>query len=391
MKPISGLRVLDLSEGIPYIGSMFADYGAELIKVERPGVGDPIRKRGAQDGHQDGPYTDYYMRGKKSLTVDYKKEKGSEVIKRLAEKVDMIVFSQTEEQLKEYGLGYEDLKEVNSKIVYGLLTPYGEDGPWKDHPDYDMLILAKTGLLEKTGHPEKPTKFGIPLGYIYASWHLTAAMLAAKLKADDTGEGMKVSVSTWQTIMQLDDTFAQVLQGLNSLPERIGNGFPTTNPTDTFKCKDGWFALSMAGDIQWANFVREAGKEDVWGEGTIYEHDPARSMKHYFGDLDQQLKDFFKTLTIDEADEICRRAVVPGGPANTIEELVDDEQVKDRNMFINHHGATQVGIPAKFVGQDSDEDILKASELGADNKELLNEIGLEDNDLEELSSEGIIK
>ena len=123
------------------------------------------------------------------------------------------------------------------------------------------------------------------------------------------------------------------MQGLNVLPRRLGNGFPTTNPTDTFHCKDGWFALSIGSDKQWLDFAREAGRDD-WGEGSVYAHDPDRSMKHYFGELDQQLKDYFATISIDEADQICRRAMVPGGPCNTVEELMKDEQVADRGMMI---------------------------------------------------------
>ena len=93
------------------------------------------------------------------------------------------------------------------------------------------------------GFPERPTKFGFPLAYIYASWHLTAGMMAAYLKAEESGEGSKVSVSSWHTMMELDDTFAECMQGLNVLPRRLGNGFPTTNPTDTFHCKDSGLTL----------------------------------------------------------------------------------------------------------------------------------------------------
>ena len=166
MKPIEGLRVLDLTDGIPYIGSMLADYGAELIKVEKPGLGDSIRQRGALDKENQKLYWKFYMRAKKSITIDYKKEAGAEIIKKLAATSDMIVFNEKEEDLEKLGLGYADLKEVNPKIIYGLLTPCGEEGPWKDYPDYDLIVMARSGLLEKTENPEKPTKFGLPQGYI---------------------------------------------------------------------------------------------------------------------------------------------------------------------------------------------------------------------------------
>ena len=391
MKPLASLKVLDLTIGNPYIGSMFSDYGAEVIKIEAPGAGDPIRRRGAAPGAAEGPYSSYYMRGKKSAAIDYTKPEGAEIIRKLAAGADMIAFNTAEEKNAAYGLSYEDLKAVNPKIVYGVLTPFGEDGPWKDIPDYDLLVMAKSALMEKTGLPEKPTKFGFPFGYIYASWHLTAGMLAACLHAEDTGEGMKVSCSAWQTVMEVDDTFAECFQALNTLPKRIGNGFPTTNPTDTFKCKNGWFSLSIGSDKQWLDFVHEAGMDDKWGEGTVYAHDPERSMDHYFGELDKQLWDYFATITIEEADMICRRAMVPGGPCNTVPELMTDEQVKARNMLIDVGGVTQVGIPAKFLRDNAEDDRIEpAHAAGADTEACLEAAGIDGDRLAQLRADGII-
>lgn len=375
MKPLETITVLDLTEGNPYIGSVFADYGATVLKVERPQGGDSIRRRGSIAVNEEGSYSRYYLRGKKSMAIDYSTEAGQEIIRRLAGKCDMVVTNSKEDELKKLGLGYEDLKEVNPKLVYGTLTPFGNEGPWADCPDYDLIVMAKCGLLEKTGFPEKPTKFGFPLAYIYASWHLTAGMMAAYLDSLETGKGTKVDVSSWHTMMELDDTFAECLQGLNVLPRRLGNGFPTTNPTDTFKCKDGWFALSIGSDKQWLDFAREAGRDD-WGENSVYAHDPVRSMEHYFGELDKQLVDYFATITINEADQICRRAMVPGGPCNTVAELMKDEQVAERGMMITVGGETQVGVPAKFSSTTELDDIEAGHELGADTDAVLVEIGL---------------
>ena len=375
MKPLEAVSVLDLTEGNPYIGSVFADYGATVLKVEKPQGGDDIRRRGGTP-EEEGPYAQYYLRGKKSIAIDYTTADGQEIVRKLAAKCDMVAVNKQEDYMERLGLGYENLKAVNPKFIYGVLTPFGKEGPWKDCPDYDLIVMAKCGLLEKTGFPERPTKFGFPLAYIYASWHLTAGMMAAYLKAEESGEGSKVSVSSWHTMMELDDTFAECMQGLNVLPRRLGNGFPTTNPTDTFHCKDGWFALSIGSDKQWLDFAREAGRDD-WGEGSVYAHDPDRSMKHYFGELVQQLKDYFATISIDEADQICRRAMVPGGPCNTVEELMKDEQVADRGMMITVGGETQIGIPAKFSGADDLDNIEPGHVLGADTQAVLTEYGVE--------------
>lgn len=396
MKPLSSLKVLDLTDGNPYAGSMFADYGAAVLKVESPHGGDSIRRRGGKDG-EEGIYQAFYNRGKQSMALDLKKTAGQEVLKRLVPQFDMLVANQPEEELKKLGLGFEELKAVNPRLVYGILTPYGETGPWKDMPDYDLLVNSRSGLQEKTGFPERPTKFGFPLAYIYSSWHLSAGMLAAYLKAQETGEGMKVSVSVWHTMVSLDDTFVEGLLGMNALPKRIGNGFPTTNPTDTFRCKDGWFSLSIGSDAQWISFAECAGKE-VWAKDPRYAHDPARSMENYFGDLDQQLRDYFSTITIEEADMICREAMVPGGPCNTFRELANDPQVKDREMLIHVEdpkaGDTlQIGLAAKFTGgpeDKGDNTVAPAPALGAHTEEYLKGLGISREKMEHMHAEGII-
>ncbi|MCI9484270.1 MAG: CoA transferase [Clostridiaceae bacterium] len=375
MKPLTSLKVLDLTSGSPYLGSMFADYGAEVLKIEPP-EGDPMRRRGAGEGQGESPYYAYYGRNKKSMTLDLSRPKGQEIVRRLLPQFDMLAANLSEEVLSAWGLGYEEVHAINPKLVYGILTPFGEEGPWKDLPDYDLLVMARSGLLEKTGFPEKPTKFGFPLSSFYSSWELAAGMLAAYLRAQESGEGCKVSTSAWHTIVSLDDTFAECLQGLNTLPKRLGNGFPTTNPTDTFRCKNGWFALSIGSDDQWLSFARTAGK-DVWAEDPRYAHDPARSMENYFGDLDQQLRDYFAEITIEEADRICREAMVPGGPCNTVRELAEgNEQVEAREMLLRVGGGLQLGMPAKFLrDNEHDNDVAPAAALGADTDGVLAQLG----------------
>ena len=307
----------------------------------------------------------------------------------------MLVVNRPESEMARLGLDYNTLSAVNPALVYGVLTPFGEEGPWKDLPDYDLLVMACTGLLEKTGMPDKPTRIGSPLSYYYGSWHLTAGMLAAYLDACKTGQGRKVSCSCWQAICSIDDTYVQGLQGMNTLPKRIGNGFPTTNPTDTFRCKNGWFALSIGSDAQWLAFAEGAGRPD-WGEGTVYAHDPDRSMKHYFGDLDQQLRDYFLTITIEEADQICRQAMVPGGPCNTVKELMSDEQVAARHMLLSVNDPVlgtvqQLGKPAKFLrDNEGDDEVTPAPALGADTEAVLKSLELPPEQIEQLRSSGVI-
>ena len=395
MKPLQSLKVLDLTNGNPYAGSMLADYGAEVLKIEMPATGDSIRLRGAKPGEAEGIYSSFFNRCKRSMTLDITKSAGQEILHRLVSLYDMLIVNRPESELIPLRLGYEELRRLNSKLVYGVLTPFGEEGPWKDLPDYDLLIMARSGLLEKTGMPDKPTRIGSPLSYYYGSWELTAGMLAAYLDAQKSGYGRKVSCSCWQAICAMDDTYAQGLQGLNSLPKRIGNGFPTTNPTDTFQCKNGWFAISIGSDAQWLAFAAGAKRGD-WGEGTKYAHDPDRSMKHYFGDLDQQLREYFLTITIEEADNICREAMVPGGPCNTVKELMNDEQVAAREMLLEVDDPAlgrvkQLGKAAKFLrDNERDNEITPAPALGADTDVVLNALSLTKDEIQSLYADGIV-
>ncbi len=396
MKPLASLKILDLTDGNPYPGSLFADYGAEVLKIEPPGRGDSIRRRGAGADGADGPYAPYYNRGKKSLTLDLGQQAGQELLRRLVPGFDMLVANVPEKRLEPLGLGYEALKALNPRLIYGVLTPFGEEGPWKDLPDYDLLVMARTGLLEKTGMPDKPTRIGPPLAYYYGAWHLTAGMMAAYLDAQESGEGRKVSVSSWQAICSVDDTYVQGLQGLNVLPKRIGNGFPTTNPTDTFQCKNGWFALSIGSDAQWLAFAAGAGRAD-WGEGTVYAHDPDRSMKHYFGELDGQLRDYFRSITIEEADRICQEAMVPGGPCNTVGELMGDAQVAARRMLLEAEDPVlgrhkQLGRPAKFLdgAQDDAEAPAPAPALGQHTDQVLAGLGVGEREIADLRRQGVV-
>ena len=373
MNPIAGMRVLDLTDGNGYPTVILADYGAEVVKVEKPGVGDSNRRLGPQkDG--EGIFQTYYNRGKKSITLDITTAEGQQLLRELVKHFDVLVENFPPETMESYGLGYEELEKIQPKLIYGSLTGWGKKGPLKDYPAIDLLVQAKTGFMSFTGLPEKPTRIGFPISVFYAANYLAAGIVAAYDYADQTGIGQKVEVNLWECLMSVHDDKLVTHFIANEPIQRIGNSFPTVNPQDTFRCKDGWFALSVGTDKHWADLCREMGWDDL-GAVERYKHDPDRSMKYYWGDLELEMKKHYAEATLEEADMACRRAMVPGGPVNTIKELLTDEQVAVHNMLIEvddkRFGKTmQIGRNKKFGDVSEEPPIQGSCALGEHNDEI---------------------
>ena len=395
MNPLVGMKVLDLTDGNGYVTVMLADYGAEVVKIERPGVGDSNRKLGPQkDG--EGIYQPYYNRGKKSVTLDLEQPEGREILRKMVPNFDVVVENMPLGKMESLGLGYEELEKLNPKLVYGSITGWGTKGPWKDYPAVDLLVQAKTGFISFTGFPEKPSVIGYPVAVFYAANYLAAGIVAACTYAEETGIGQKVEVSLWESLLSVHEDKLLTHFIVNDSIKRIGNSYPTVQPTETYKCKDGWFSLSVGTDKHWADLCREMGWNDL-AEVERYKYDPDRSMKYYWGDLEVELKKRYAEVTLEEADMGCRRAMVPGGPVNTIKELLVDEQVAVHKMLLEvddprYGKILQLGKNKKYHQDNEHDDELKpAPTLGQNNDEIfIGLLGMSEAELSALKAKNVI-
>jgi formyl-CoA transferase len=264
MGPLQGIRVLDLSRAMagPYCTMMLGDLGAEVIKLERPVSGDESRGWGPPFiGKTDGSYpgeSAYYLsvnRNKRSVTINLKSDEGLEIILRLVALCDVFVENFRTGTLDKLGLGYEDLKVINSKLVYCSISGYGRTGPFADRPGYDVIIQAEGGMMSITGPIEgPPSRVGVPIVDITTGMFAATSILAALRSRDQTNEGQHIDLSLFDTQTALLTNVASNYLVGGAGRQRTGNAHPNLAPYEAFQADDGWLVIGVANERKWQIF-----------------------------------------------------------------------------------------------------------------------------------------
>ncbi len=318
---------------MPYCSMMLGDLGAEIVRVERPGVGDETRHWGPP---WVGELSAYYLctnRNKKGITVDLKKKEGQEIIRRLAERSDILLENFLPGDLAKMNLGYEDIKALNPKIIYASVTGYGQSGPYRDQPGFDFILQAQGGLMSIIGEEEgPPMKVGVAIVDITAGLFACSAILAALHYREKTGVGQHIDMAL------LDAQVAWLAnQGSNYLvsgkvPRRMGNAHPNIVPYETFAAKDGiYIALGVGNDNQWRKFCKLAGIEPLTDD-PLYATNPKRVENRK--KLVPLLQEVFLRKDSGEWLKLLSEAEIPVGPINTIDRVFADPQVLARQMLV---------------------------------------------------------
>jgi crotonobetainyl-CoA:carnitine CoA-transferase CaiB-like acyl-CoA transferase len=340
-QPLDHIRVLDMSRILagPWCGQTFADLGAEVIKIERPGVGDDTRSWGPPFmTDRDGNDTDeaaYFLsanRGKKSVTVDITKPAGQDLIRLLVVECDVLLENYKVGGLKKYGLDYESLIKVNPRLVYCSITGFGQTGPYSPRAGYDFLIQAMGGLMSVTGEAEDkpgggPQKIGVALSDILTGLYTTIGALSALAYRDKTGRGQHVDMGL------LDVTIAAMAnQAMNYLvtgkaPTMMGNAHPNIVPYEAYRASDHYIILATGNDGQYQRFCDVAGRADLAEDARFATN---RDRVENRGVLGPILRDIIaaqsRAFWLAELEKVG----VPCGPINNLEQVFDDPHVQAR-------------------------------------------------------------
>ena len=348
-KPLSDVTVLDLSRVLagPYCTMMLGDLGAEVIKVERPKVGDETRQWGPPEAGGEAAYYLFVNRNKRSLTVNLKISEGQKIIRELARISDVVIENYKVDTLKKMGLGYDDLKKMNPGLIYCSITGFGQNGPYKDKPGYDFIIQGMGGVMSFTGDPDgPPMKVGVAIADITAGLFACSSILAALRHREKTGKGQYIDISL------LDSTVAWLANvGSNYLiseemPIRYGNGHPNIVPYEPFKTKDNtYLALAVGNDRQWQKFCGLAGLDDL-ASAPRFATNPQRVRNRKA--LIPMIEDIMLGRPGEEWLMELDNLQIPCGPINTLDKVFSDPQVLEREMVaaVPHPTANTVKMVA---------------------------------------------
>lgn len=393
MGALSDIKVLDLTRVLagPYATMVLADLGAEIIKIEQPEKGDDSRAYGPYKNGESA----YFMslnRNKESITLNLKTPEGKEILKELVKKVDVLVENFRPGTMEKLGLGYEVLKEINSRLIYASSTGYGQTGPYSQRPAYDAVVQAMGGIMSITGQADGvPTRVGTSIGDIAAGLFCAIGILAALQERARSGLGQMVDVAMLDCQVAILENAISRYEFTGEIPRPIGNRHPSIVPFETFNTLSDPIMVAAGNDRLWATLCELMELEIACD--PRYATNPQRN-EHY-AELRPILAEKFMTKTAEEWQPMFDKAGIPSGPINTVDRVVKNEQVVAREMILEvEHpvaGTTRVpGIPIK-LSRTPGEIRMAAPVLGADTEKLLNQyLGLTSDQVAELREKQVI-
>jgi crotonobetainyl-CoA:carnitine CoA-transferase CaiB-like acyl-CoA transferase len=402
--PLSHIRVLDLSRVLagPWAGQILADLGADVIKVERPGLGDDTRSWGppflkARDGSEAG--AGYFLaanRGKRSITLDLSTPQGQDIVRRIATRSDVVLENYKVGTLDRFGLGWKDLSALNERLVYCSVTGFGQSGPRAAEPAYDFLIQAMSGLMSITGLPDGepgggPQKVGVPIIDLITGVYAAAAVLAALTGREVSGKGAYIDMAMLDVGVSLLSNQAMNYCLSGKTPRRNGNAHPNIQPQKVYNCRDGEIVLVVGNDAQFASLCEVLGRPQLASDER-FRTNGARV--HNRAILQPMLEQAF--LEKNRAAWLAglADAAVPAGPINTIPEALADPQVQHREMLraYEHSVAGPVSLvmsPFHFSGSAINSERSPPA-LGQHTREVLAECGIQRDELADLRERGVV-
>ncbi len=393
--PLHGVRVLDLTRVVagPYCSMFLGDLGAEVVKVEQPGVGDDTRGWGPPFAGGESAYYLCINRNKKSLALDLKSPAAVELLRQLATAADVIIENFRPGTMERLGLGEKELREKNPGLVYASLTGFGADGPMSDWPGYDLIVQAWGGLMSITGTPDgEPVKVGVAIIDLVAGLMLGKAIVAALFAREKIGVGQRVDTSLLEAeVASLINVGSNYLVG-GKIPARWGNAHPNIVPYQNFRSADGYLVIGVASEVIWKRFCSAVGRAELADDPRF-----ANNSKRveYRSELIALLSETFLQRDNQTWFKLLTEAEIPCAPVQTIDQVFQAPQVLHRNMLmeVEHPTAGKVrmaGIPVKFSVTPASVRIPPPL-LGEHSGEILKDwLGLSAKAVEELKREKVI-
>jgi len=373
--PLKGLRVIDLTQDFagPFCTMVLSDLGAEVIKVERPGSGDETRAWGPPFVKGLSYYFLSLNRGKKSLTLDLKTPEAQKIIRQLAQDSDILVESFRPGTLAQYNLDYARLRRVNKALVYCSISGFGQTGPYRDRPGYDIVAFAMSGIMSTTGEEGRASiRVSIPAADIAAGHYASTAILACLSRRLVTGRGDYIDISLYDSIVSWLSYLATYYFATGKEPKRMGSAHPSIVPYQVFNCKDRELIIAVGNDQQFQRLCRSLELERLSQERR-FSTNPERVQNRE--QLVSILSRRLKGQNAAHWNRLLNRNGVPSAPVYKIADVIKDPQVKHRRLFKKaRSGILEMTSPIKFLKRENSFSSPPPT-LGQDTIQVLRELG----------------
>ncbi|NRA21348.1 MAG: CoA transferase [Oceanospirillaceae bacterium] len=400
-KPLAGLTVLELGHFIaaPHCCRLMADLGAQVIKVEAPGAGDPVRSWGMST-KGNTLWWSVHGRNKQCITLNLKDPEGIELVKQLILQVDIVVENFRPGQLEKWGLGYATMQQINKRIILVHISGYGQSGPYRDRVSFGSIGEAFGGLRYLTGYPKEvsdlpPVRTGVSLGDSLAGMFAVIGALSAVYERDvaGTGVGREVDVALYESVFSLLEGTLPEFGEFGAVRQPTGSAIPTAAPSNTYRCADGmWLAIGANGDKIFKRLCKIINRPEI-GESDLYDSNPKRVANAPM--LDNLIENWTLSQNSLEAEQLLLAHDIPAGRIFNIEDCAADPHYQARQMVMQvadprFGEVSHPGVVPKFIGQEPGIS-WPGPAVGAHNSEIYGQmLGISPQQLDQYISQGVV-
>jgi|TARA_B100001971_G_C18259420_1_gene585276 crotonobetainyl-CoA:carnitine CoA-transferase CaiB-like acyl-CoA transferase len=393
---LEGMKVLDCSQILagPFCSMLLADMGADVVKIEKPSGGDDTRRFGPPFINSESAAFLAINRNKRSLVLDFKQEHGVAIMKKMVKDSDVIIENYRTGAMDKNGLGYEELKKINPKLIYCSISGFGRTGPYAKRGGFDLVAQGMSGLMSFTGIPgSPPVKVGVPMADLNAGMFAAYGILTAYVNRLKTGKGQYIETSLFEAAISYTIWESSIFFATGEVAKPLGSAHRLSAPYQALKTSDGYINIGAPNQSNWERFCRTIGRDDLL-EDTKYQDNASRLINRL-----QLVDDLEKTLSKKSSKEWLKdleKDGVPAGPIFDISEVWSNDQIKSREMDVTLEHPTagkirNIGLATK-LSQTPGKIKTAAPLLGQHTKEILIEMGYTSEEIEEfISNETVIQ
>jgi len=391
--PLAGLRVVELGQLIagPFAAKTLADFGADVVKVEPPGSGDPLRQwRLLHEG--TSVWWQVQSRNKKSVALDLKQPEARELVRRLIDEADVLVENFKPGVMEGWGMGYEDLARSNPRLIMLRISGYGQTGPYKDRPGFGVVAEAMGGLRHLTAEPGRvPVRVGVSIGDTLASLHGVIGILMALHHRHATGTGQVVDVALYEAVFNCMESLLPEYSAFGTVREPAGSALPGIAPSNAYSCADGWVLVAGNGDSIFTRLMSAIGRDDL-GRDPALVGNPARVAR--VTEIDQAIGTWTAPRQVAEVLEALNAVQVPAGRLYTARDIAEDPHYQARGMIerVTTADGLSVQVPGIVPKLSATPGGIsrRAPKLGEDTEAVLRAVGVTSEQWAALRARGVV-